>query len=137
MFSCRLDKPNMNAIQEQSTLWRITCGFPKYGVDYRDYIRGKNSVVNILVFSGSAVCFTVEYVDIRGLSCSMCTVSFYQSLASNIHIDSRTVTCYFKPSDGSVENEDNFGNYHAVNPAFRCTENENGTTQVWFGEKFN
>ena len=126
----------MKAIQSQSTLWRITCGFPTYGVDYRDYLRVRNSDFNFMNYDGQGNCYTVEYVNIRGHSCSVCRVPFYQGHDSNVHTDSSKHKCNFNPFVGSVDDEDNFGLYLTFNPAFRCTENENGTTQVWFGEKF-
>ena len=35
-------------------------------IDYRDYIRGRFRDFDIMAFSGKGVCFSVEYVDIRG-----------------------------------------------------------------------
>ena len=124
----------MESIQNYTTLWRMTCDFKAYGVDYRDYVRGKKEELNVITFAGSNVCKRVEYVNVRGHNCSQCTVPFFQLTYHNLHIDSRATSCEFRGNIGSVYSEDNFGHYNSVNTAFRCTRNQQTTTQLWFGD---
>lgn len=35
----RIGNSRMNIVRAQSSHWRVTCDFPSYGVDYRDYVR--------------------------------------------------------------------------------------------------
>ena len=133
LLSCRLDKANMTSVQNFTLLWRMTCSFATNGIDYRDYVRGKKQELDVIHFGGSKVCKTVEYVNVRGHSCSQCTANFYQPVGTNLHIDSDT-NCDFDSTSGAVFSEDNFGVYDNANFAFRCTESLESTTQVWFGD---
>ena len=124
----------MEYIRNNSTLWRATCNFEKLRVDYRDYLRGKNSEFDIISFVGTEVCKKVQYINIRGHTGFNVTVPFWQGSTFPLHTDSAKARCNYDPSPGAVGYEDNFGYYGNTNPAFRCTENENGTTQIWFGD---
>ena len=124
----------MKSLQNFTILWRMTCSFETNGIDYRDYIRGKKQELDVITFEGSKVCKKLEYVNVRGHNCSLCTAPFYQKADSNLYIDSRKTNCDFRGSIGSVFSEDNFGLYEKVNTAFRCTESHESTTQLWFGD---
>ena len=124
----------MESIRKHTTLWRATCGFQKYKIDLRDYIRGKNSDFDIISLDAFQICKKIEYVNIRGHYASQTTVAFWQNENSMLHTDSKTKFCNFDASAGAMLSEDNFGHYVNINPAFRCTENQDGTTQVWFGD---
>ena len=124
----------MESIQRYTTLWRMTCDFQTIGVDYRDYIRGKKEELNVITFNGTDACKKVEYVNIRGHTCSQCTVPFFQMQNYNLHVDSMSTACDFQGSLGAVYSEDNFGTYANANSAFRCSNSIVGTTQVWFGD---
>ena len=124
----------MDSVRTKTNLWRATCGFEKYGVDYRDYIRGKRGELDIMLFSGAGACRTVEFINIRGISGSKITVPFWQGAGQPIRTKSWEKKCNFNGTMGAVTSEDNFGYYNVINPAFRCTENQNGTTQLWFGD---
>ena len=132
-FDSRASKGRMESIRNNSTLWRATCNFEKLGVDYRDYMRGKNSDFDIISFVGAGVCKKVEYINIRGYTGFNVTVPFWQQSTHALHTDSTATMCYFDAVSGAVSWEDNFGHYVNTNPAFRCTENQDGTTQIWFG----
>ena len=43
----RLSKTTMKDISSRSTFWRGTCSYSIYGVDFRDYIRVRVSVVDL------------------------------------------------------------------------------------------
>ena len=125
----------MESIRNHTTLWRATCGFQKYKIDYRDYIRGNNSDFDIISYAEAGACKKIEYVNIRGHYASQTTVGFWQNeKVIMLHTDSTAKHCEFDASTGSVYSEDNFGFYQYSNPAFRCTENQDGTTQTWFGD---
>ena len=103
-------------------------------MDYRDYIRGKNTDFDLISYDGRGACKKVEYIDIRGNSGMMITVPFWQSSEYTLHMDCEFKVCEFDCTPGAVKTEDAFGFYDYTNPAFRCTENQNGTTQIWFGD---
>ena len=126
----------MNGLRSRSTHWRATCSFNLVsGIDYRDYVRGKFSQLDIMAYLGRGRCFTVDYVNIRGHAAgSGTTAPFWQILDIGfLHIDSSHTRCTFKPNAGSVRSEDNFGYYGNINANFRCTSGNDATTQWWFG----
>jgi len=63
----RLPKTKMAALKLQSTHWRSTCSFEHFGVDYKDYVRGKFKEFDISTFLGAGTCQKVEYINIRGI----------------------------------------------------------------------
>ena len=130
----RISKERMESIRNHTTLWRATCGFQKYKVDYRDYIRGNNSDFDIISHAAAGACKKIEFVNIRGHFASQKTVAFWQYADVALHTDSSAKLCEFDATPGSTTSEDNFGYYGYINSAFRCTENQNGTTQIWFGD---
>ena len=131
----RLSLARMKSLQSHSTHWRATCSYPTHGVDFKDYVRGNFKDFNIVDFLGRAQCKKVEYINIRGHVGIHLTVLFWQITKDCLlHTDSsRTGGCQFKPTAGSVYEEDNFGHYYVINPKFRCTEKTHSTTQWWFG----
>ena len=124
----------MNSLRSLSKVWRATCSFPTYKSDItRDYVRARIQVVDILTYYGYT-CKMVEYINIRGHIGSNISVSFYQDHGGHFHTDAHVnLGCSFNPRQGSIYEEDNFGLYNHVNPAFRCTESPESTTQYWFG----
>ena len=92
---------------------------------------------DLLAVPDSNRCIWYEFVDIRGNKCVNCTAYSPYSASYDYHIDSwysKEVGCDFDGrANGVVENEDNFGHYNTINPAFRCTSSSASTTQFWFG----
>ena len=123
----------MSFMQQKSSHWRLTCGFENYGIDYRDYMRGRNTDVDVMTLAGYAICARVELINVRGHVGRNINVPFFQEKAMALHIDSADVFCDYNGSLGSVTSEDNFGLYVNKNSDFRCTESPTGTTQLWFG----
>lgn len=127
----------MLSIESQSTLWRITCSLDRYGVDYRDYARAKISNFDPLTFSGNrkgGKCKNLEFINVRGHECRDCSSAWWQETNMMLHHDSSVNFCDFGKTSGGVENEDNFGYYKVTNPQFRCTANNDSTTNYWFGQ---
>ena len=130
----RLSQARMSSLQGHSTHWRATCGYPTYGVDFRDYLRGNFKDFNIFDYNGSGKCMKVEHVNIRGHMGMHLTARFWQVPKTiTLHIDSSHSGCQFDPRSGSVSSEDNFGHAWSINSKFRCTEGPYATTQWWFG----
>ena len=117
-----------------SSNWRFTCSFPDYGIDYRDYLRVSTSQLNPLTYKGSGNTAIVEFVNIRGQSALDVSIPFWQEDNSILHTDSTRPSYPSAFKLESVANEDNFGFYGSRNSKFRCTERQNSTTQLWFGE---
>jgi len=135
----RVNLKTMTELSSRSTHVRITTNFNKYGLSYRDYLRAKIADLNILTVAGGGVCRTVERINIRGIGGTNVGVSFWQgSTVSSVilHIDSYYGTkCGFNAASGAVTSEDNFGNYCGgyINTNFGGTQNDNSTTNYWFG----
>ena len=97
--------------------------------------QGKVGLFHLFIFS-HLMCFSVEYVDIRGSTAGKgTTLPFFQGQDREfLHTDSTFTGCEFKPNVSSaVASEDNFGLYSDVNVKFRCTAGDYSTTQWWFG----
>ena len=130
----RMTLTQMNSLKGRSSHWRSTCSFPKHGVDYTDYVRGNFEDFDIMKWLGGNICRPVDYVNIRGHSAKHTQANFWQTLGSyHLHIQSSDVHCAFKPNQGSVLSEDNFGFYYNPNSKFRCSASDADTTQWWFG----
>ena len=104
-------------------------------MDFRDYLRAKLSSLDVLTFQGTGSCKMVEYIDIRGHKGYDVTVPFWQTSYATLHTDTDAVHgCQFNGKAGSVHSEDNFGFYGSgLNPKFRGSENDDSTTEYWFG----
>ena len=101
-------------------------------------IAGSFSNYDILDCCGYG-CAHVDLVNIRGTSCTNCTVYITTDTDRLIHVDSfRTgkYNCDLPSVDALTCNtagEDNFGFYICANPAFRCSSSPASTTQWWIG----
>lgn len=149
----RLPKFVMTYISSHSTFWRATCSYAKYGVNFRDYIRMRLSVMNPLNFTGyfsseKNRCLPVDYFDIKGKNCEGCTQSFFQSTDIALHLKPKNSrverNCSFDSSSVEYKCKDKNGYYahilglyltNCADPEMRCSENANSTTEFWFGAK--
>ena len=130
----RLSLARMRSLQSHSTHWRATCNYPTQGVDFRDYVRGNFKDFDIVNYIGEGQCKKVEFVSIRNHKGMHQTAKFWQKNGQGgLHIDSSATGCDFNPSSGAVVSEDNFGLYGSTNPKFRCSKDDQSTTQWWFG----
>ena len=139
----RLSKSRMESIQQDSTKWRLTCGYQNDGVVYTDYLRASNSVINILTFQSNGICVKVEYINVRGSNCNNCTALMWQEDNVMLHFHSRRndkENCYFKSVKPYVctemsqtKLEQIFGRYVCISSEHRCSSSGNATTQTWFG----
>ena len=108
--------------------------YPTQGVDFRDYVRGNFKDFDIVNYIGDAQCKKVEFLSIRNHKGMHQTAKFWQKNGGwGLHIDSSATGCDFNPSSGAVLSEDNFGHYFHTNPKFRCSKDDQSTTQWWFG----
>ena len=132
--SYRLSMSRIKSIRDVSTHWRATCNFPTDGVDYRDYMRVSLQSYDFFVQPVTeSFCLLSEFLNIRGDECTNCTILAAYSSTFSFHVDS-----YFGPGKGcdfggGIYNEDNFDQYGATNPAFRCTSSMSSTSQFWLG----
>ena len=103
-------------------------------MDFRDYVRGNFKDFDIVNYIGNGQCKKVEFINIRGHNGMHRTAGFWQKTGlEGLHIDSASSGCQFNPSSGAVASEDNFGWYSVTNPKFRCSKDNQSTTQWWFG----
>lgn len=130
----RLSLFKIKQLRSRSTHWRATCSFQLDGLVYRDYVHAKISDFDPIDFKLNGNCERVEYINVRGHSCSDCYTSWWQKDTEMLHYDSSRGRCGFDPSNGSVVSEDNFGFYSKINPSFRCSDSKReSTTNHWFG----
>ena len=146
----RLPKSAMTEIESRSKFWRATCAYSVYGIDFRDYIRVRLSIMNPLTYTSTnsnASCLPVDYIDIKGTNCKGCTQFFYQKPSVQL--------LYLNPHKSRVEHRCNFdtskvehkceaapnkyarllGSYEVPysDTGYRCSENSKSTTEFWFG----
>ena len=146
----RLPKNVMSQISSLSMFWRATCSYAKYGVDFRDYIRVRLSIMNPLTFTGYFFspnpCLKVDYFDLRGKNCRNCTQTFFQTKKHALHVKPRNSrlkrNCTFDSSGVEYGCSEKKGYYahilglytkYCSDPETRCGENANSTTEFWFG----
>ncbi|XP_032241108.1 uncharacterized protein LOC116619897 [Nematostella vectensis] len=136
----RLSLPRMEALQNVSTHWRVTCSFPHAGVDYTDYLRGNFSFADPVHVYGPyldpSACRLIEFVNIRGVTRKHIMVPLYQvDGIFELCTESSTPGCNneWTPIAGAVFSEDNFGYYMFSNTKFRCTNGQDSSTNMWFG----
>ena len=130
----RLSLSKMKQLRSRLTHWRVTCSFQLDGLVYRDFVRAKIIDFDPLTLKGASICKRVEYINVRGHSCSECDVAWWQDDVMLHHDSSKSAVCEFVSSSGAVQSEDNFGYYDVANPNFRCTESgRESTTNYWFG----
>jgi len=139
----RLSLSSMQHINNHSTHWRATCSYDQDGLVTTDFIKGKKSDIDIINYLGSG-CQRVEYISVRGMSCTNCTTHLRQGATMHIFVDSylgAELECDINFVTGSVNAGpthyycENFGKYLVINQAHRCTANSNSTTQWWLGTK--
>lgn len=126
-----------------ATLWRSTCNYHLSGYVQRDSVRGSLLYLDILKHTAGNLCVAVDFIDVRGITCSSCTVAMYQDTFIHLNVDSTSSDkgCQWNgyPGAHSVKirgkwNYDNyFGNYLVYNTAFGCTSSSTSTTQWWLG----
>ena len=139
--SYRLSLADMQFIRSQSTHWRATCDFTEFGVNFRDYLRASFDAFDVMVAPSDVPPYTrcrpYDFINIRGNQCINCTVFTITHPDYPLFILSGLAPgeCDFdsRPNRGKSL-EFNFGYYSLVNPAFRCSVNNDSTTQFWFGK---
>lgn len=139
----RLSKAHMAGVESDTTEWRITCNYNTQSISDRvDQVRVKNTAVNMLSYDAETIpvlserCIQAEYLNIRGTSCSSCTVALIQTSVWMIFTNpsrNKVGGCDWQYPNGHGECEENFGGYECHNPEFRCTSSSSATTQMWYG----
>ena len=141
----RLPMPAMLDISSRSTFWRATCSYSQYGVDFRDYIRVRLSIMNPLTYTSSQKCLIVDYFDIKGTNCVNCTQVFLQSSKKMLTVKPRysrlSMDCNFDTSmveyicypDPGVARPFGGHDLTCFDPKHRCSEKTTSTTEFWFG----
>ena len=138
-------KSVMSEILSRSTFWRATCSYSPYGVNFRDYIRVRLSIMNPLTHNkifGEENCSTVDYIDIKGTNFANCAQKIFQSSYTMLYLrprHSRLTKCNFNTS--KIEHGCDNGNCVRLlgqydvcsDPKYRCSEKTTSTTEFWFG----
>lgn len=131
----RLSLQTMEELRAESSHWRVTCNFPTDVFDYRDYVKGNFSQVNLLSIDGHNVCKMVDYINVKGRNCSHCTVAWWQDSATMFHHDLSLGNCFFETfiKGNTVFNADYFGWYENIDSSFSCCIDGSSSTNYWFG----
>ena len=144
----RLSKPRMRSIKDNSTFLMFTCDYEKTNLDLKtsDYLQISLQNINkisentdIIEFRG----FTSRIRVAKGLGrigahdLTDCQVWFYQSYNNplHVHILKQASGCKF---DSSCDDYNNhyFGKFafsYGCPKVHLCKQNDNSTTQLWFG----
>jgi hypothetical protein len=128
----RMGYPVMLHVKSTTTHWRVTCSFPKYGVNINTaYVRAAFADFD-LMGTFWRKCKKVSHISVMGQSCSKCTAQWTHNDKFTPHIAAITQNnpCDIK-SDKSGYHY--FDAYDTYNPNFRCTESSKSTTNYWFG----
>ena len=131
----RLSLKKMKELRTESSHWRVTCNFPTDVFDYRDYVKGNFSQVNLLNVDGHNVCRMVDYINVKGRNCSHCTVAWWQDTGTMFHHDLSLGKCFFETfiNVNTVFNADYFGWYENIDSSFSCCTDDSSSTNRWFG----
>ena len=138
----RLSKVRMTSLKNSpsSSHFRATCNFnsqdPKGLQNRRDYLRVSFCAYNFFLQARNVhTCTTVDYINIRGHSCSKCSIPLYSSNSYHlfIHLPQAKAACSRYTVPNMVSTEDGFGHYHRINAQFSCTANSTATTNWWIG----
>ncbi|EDV25804.1 uncharacterized protein TRIADDRAFT_63826 [Trichoplax adhaerens] len=141
----RLSKAKMSALKQaaSSTHFRATCNFDNQNekglANRRDYIRVSFCAYNSFFSARNAwICAVVDYINIRGYSCSKCNIPFYSYSNYHLFVDlpQAKVSCGRFNVPDVKSGEDIFGNYVHYHPKFSCTMNSTSTTNWWIGGAF-
>ena len=133
----RLPLNRMKELRSHLTHWRVTCSFPSFGVDHRDYTRAEFKQFDLLAFNANRRCKLVEYMDIRGHACQQCTAAWGQDKNDFLtHRSDVNNGCTRGETPNHVKAEQAFGRYKkGRNPRFRCTAGDSSVTSYWFGSR--
>lgn len=133
----------MRETRYSATLWRSTCNYQVSGYVTRDTVRGSLGSLDILFHTAGYMCALVDFIDVRGITCSSCTVGMYQDTSNHLSVDSLSIDkgCQWGAglqtnslkSRGRWYYDTYFGNYFVYNTAFGCTSSLTSTTQWWLG----
>ena len=135
----------MTAIKNSasSTHFRATCNFnadSEKGLQHRrDYLRVSFCAYDYLLTARDWTCAVVDYINIRGTSCSKCSIPLYSHSSSYhlfIDVPHAKGTCGRFNVPNTVSGEDAFGDYRAVNNQFSCSASSSSTTNWWIGGIF-
>ena len=137
----RLSKARFSSIQNNTTHFRITCNYNTQSIqDMVDYMRLKNDVVDFLTYNIATTtnkCTLVEYLNIRGGSCTDCTLAIIQNSNWNIYTspaENARHNCDWQyPHGYSSFYEENLGGYETYSSEYRCTSSSTSTTNDWYG----
>ena len=136
----------MTAIKNaaSSTHFRATCNFNADSVkglqDRRDYLRVSFCAYDYLLTARSSwTCAVVDYINVRGTSCSKCSIPLYSHPSVHhlfIDLPQAKSSCGRFDVPNAVSGEDVFGDYRTVNNQFSCTVSSLSTTNWWIGGIF-
>ena len=137
----RLSKARFSSIQNNATHFRMTCNYNTQSIqDMVDYMRLKNNVVDFLTYDSykaSVTCIMVEYLNIRGGSCTDCTLAIMHNTNWNIYTSpaenaNRKCGWQYVGVPASTY-EEHLGGYETYSSHYRCTSSSTSTTNAWYG----
>ena len=149
----RLSKPRMKSIQNDSAFLQFTCDYEKnLAINKSDFIQVRlrniktpDENVDVFEFNGETPSLIIG--DGRGKigkhDLSHCEIKLRQGDGSSLHVHFKYVIndhqCTF--TDSCSWNNEYFGYYvHnnvCGNKAHSCVQNDNSTTQLWFGMRYS
>ena len=147
--SYRLSKPRMRSIRDNSTYLMFTCDYEKTNLDLKtsDYLQISLQNINKISKNIDIIEFRegftsgIRVAKGRGKmgehDLTECQVWFYQGYNNPLHVHISKQIPEFDPCD-DYSNRVHFFNiftssYGCLKKIHRCVQNDNSTTQLWFG----
>ena len=141
----RLSKPRMKSIKDNSTFLQFTCEYEKnLAINKSDYIQFPNSIhIDVLELSGNTRYITIgeRCGKIGGYDLRDCQIWLNQQTGSPLHVhivrERSSTQCMFQNVKCAGFSNKYFGKYSVTSECRKqvhsCTQNDNSTTQIWFG----
>ena len=129
----RLSKARMQSIYKNSSHLRFTCDFEKVDdVHDTDYLQMPFPNTDLTEHKFNKTTIPKYHGQINEEDLQNCTVQLRQSNKKGLHVRINRDSCTFvlkKPCDDFHY----FSYYPCLEQTHRCTQNENSTSQLWFG----
>ncbi|CAB4034790.1 Hypothetical predicted protein [Paramuricea clavata] len=141
----RLSQTRMLFINQNSDRLRFTCGFEKeQDVNQTDYLQmslnqlGSNTDITTKYFTKIEVSYRGK---INGTDLNGCQIKVGQKADKGLRVRIESDGALFVPEKPNARNCHSFRYFSDLTgkqcllPTHRCTQNENSTSQLWFGKK--
>ncbi len=129
----RLSKARMQSIYTNSAHLGFTCDFEKVDdVHEMDYLQMPFPNTDIIKDKFNKTTISRYHAQINEDDLQNCTVELRQGGQKGLHVRIKGDSCAFVPNN-PCKDFHYFTYYPCLEQTHRCTQNENSTSQLWFG----